>query len=103
MFQSPQSFISYHVLTDERREAPECRHVERCCTAGEQSEEKLVVNAKFWEKDLVKAGGPVGAVVSSVPGSGPFCGVCMFSTYLRGFLRVLRSSGSLPQSEDVQD
>lgn len=34
MFPSPQSFISYHVLTDEGREALACTHVEYCCIVG---------------------------------------------------------------------
>lgn len=53
MFQSPRSFISYHVLTDEGREAIECRHAECCCIVGGCADESLSrLKCKVSQNDL---------------------------------------------------
>ena len=52
MFQSLQSFISYHVLTDERREALECRHMDCCCTVGVQVRKKAFPGNSYREDYL---------------------------------------------------
>lgn len=47
MFPSLQSFISYHVLTDERREAVESTHVENSCSVDMQINESFSLMQNF--------------------------------------------------------